>query len=247
MILNIPHASDYIPERGLFLINDETLKRELFYATDWFTDELFVHYASVRLIADKSRLYIDMERFNDSRESDNNDAGRGIIYTRTLDGLRLKIIENYDISEYNEYHKKLESFVEQYHGIYPVSVIVDCHSFQEGIGYRINGIAEPDICLGFSEDNAPDQDLILKIYKYLTSKGYRVSFNYPFYGSICPDSYATRRDKVQSIMIEVNRKLYMRNEDFVAVKTDNFDNIKADMFDVLEIISNYEAGMIIDS
>jgi hypothetical protein len=48
-------------------------------------------------------------------------------------------------------------------------------------------------------------------------------------------------------MIEVNRKLYMRNEDFVAVKTDNFDNIKADMFDVLEIISNYEAGMIIDS
>jgi N-formylglutamate amidohydrolase len=247
MILNIPHASSKIYERGLFLVNDETLKKELFYSTDWFTDELFVYDASTRLIADKSRLHIDMERFNDSREYDNNNAGRGIIYTKTLDGFRLKTVENYDISEYIDYHKKLESFVEQYHGIYPVSVIVDCHSFQEGIGYRIAGIAEPDICIGFTDYNAPDQYLILKIYKYLSSKGYKVSFNYPYSGSICPDRYATHRDKVQSIMIEVNRKLYMRNEDFVAIKTDNFDNLKADIFNVLEIISNYEAGMIIVS
>ena len=244
MILNIPHASARIPERGLFLVNDETLKRELFYSTDWFTDELFVYDASTRLIAEKSRLYIDMERFNDIRELQNNNIGRGIIYTKTLDGYDLKTIKVYDISDYVDYHKKLDNLVEQYLSIYPVSVIVDCHSFQEGIGYKKKSIAEPDFCLGYTQYNAPNLSLIFKIEAYLSSKGYTVEFNYPFRGSICPDRYTSRKDKVQSIMIEVNRNLYMKNEDFVAVKTENFDNVKADINKVLDMISDYEAGFI---
>ena len=240
MILNIPHASVRIPERGLFLVNDETLKRELFHSTDWFTDELFVYEASTRLISEKSRLYLDMERFNDIREIQNNNIGRGIIYTKTIDGYDLKTIKDYDITEYIDYHKELVNFVEQYLSIYPVAVIVDCHSFEEGVGYRRENLIDPDICLGFSESNAPDQNLILKIDAYLTSKGYHVGHNYPFSGSICPDRYISQRDKVQSIMIEVNRKLYMKNEDFVAVKTENFENVKADINNVLDIISNYE-------
>jgi N-formylglutamate amidohydrolase len=244
MILNIPHASAKIPERGLFIINDETLKRELFYATDWFTDELFVHDASTRLIAEKSRLYIDMERFNDSREIENDKIGRGIIYTKTLDGNRLKSVESYDISEYFEYHKKLESFIDQYTTLYPIAVIVDCHSFQEGIGYSEKNMKAPDICIGFSRYNSVDISLIEAIGKFFVSRGYTIKHNYPFSGSICPDRFTSRSDKVQSIMIEVNRKLYMKNEDFIAVKTENFDRLKDDIRNILNLICDYEAGVI---
>ena len=58
------------------------------------------------------------------------------------------------------------------------------------------------------------------------SLGYQVGINAPFSGTLTPLKYYHKNPSVKSVMIEINRKLYM---DENGQKTENFDKLKQDI------------------
>ena len=59
--------------------------------------------------------------------------------------------------------------------------------------------------------------------RFLQSRGYTVSVNSPFAGTLVPMRFYQKDARVSSIMIEINRRLYMtadgrRNGDFLQIR-----------------------------
>lgn len=82
----------------------------------------------------------------------------------------------------------------------PDDLLIDCHSFPSEMNRNI------DICIGFNEDRTkPSQSTIEYIYSTFERVGYRVGVNEPYSNSISPNC----RFAYQSIMIEVNKQVYM--------------------------------------
>ena len=60
---------------------------------------------------------------------------------------------------------------------------------------------------------------------YFTKAGLEVAVNTPFAGAIVPEPFYSQRDKrVQSLMIEVNRSLYM--DEKTGRKKETFEEVK---------------------
>ena len=70
-------------------------------------------------------------------------------------------------------------------------------------------LKRPDICLGDSKDNTPFW-LLNKIDNIFDLNEFKVSINYPYSGTIVPKKYIGATN-VHSIMIEINRDLYMKD------------------------------------
>lgn len=65
------------------------------------------------------------------------------------------------------------------------------------------------ICIGFDEFHKDE-----KIVKLLleTFKDYNVAINSPYTGSLVPIKYYMKDARVKSVMIEVNKKLYLEDD-----------------------------------
>ncbi len=67
--------------------------------------------------------------------------------------------------------------------------------------------------------------------------GFRVSAQSPVRGSIVPMKHYGKDRRVTSIMVEVNRRLYM--DERTGAKRESFDAIKADIANLLPVIREY--------
>ena len=210
-ILHIPHANINIPNYTDFnidLIDDEILK-----LTDWATDIIFNVDNIDKIITPFSRVFCDVERLDDDNEIMYN-VGRGIYYTNTDNGNILRTLnENNKINVINEYYNKhhllLEKLVENKLNLYNEAIIIDCHSFANtpfntDLNQNNN---RPDICIGTDNIHTP-QNLIDKIVNHFKSYNLSVEINSPYSGTIVPLKY-NNNSNVKSIMIELNRDLYM--------------------------------------
>ncbi|MBR5933302.1 MAG: N-formylglutamate amidohydrolase [Treponema sp.] len=87
----------------------------------------------------------------------------------------------------------------------------------------------PDICIGTDDFHTPDE-----LKEYFTSefakRNYRVKINSPFCGSIVPLKYYRKNRNVKSIMIELNRSLYM---DKTGKKTEGFAALKKEVAEII--------------
>ena len=70
--------------------------------------------------------------------------------------------------------------------------------------------------------------------------GYSVAVNEPYAGTLVPSDYYRSDSNVQSVMIEVNRALYM--DESTGVKLSGFGDVKAHITELLRIIDNYVEG-----
>jgi N-formylglutamate deformylase len=88
-------------------------------------------------------------------------------------------------------------------------MLIDGHSFPSiPLPYELDqGPERPDICIGTDPDHTPHwlRDLAVAVFEGL---GWSVAVNRPFSGALVPFAYATHR-RVGSVMVEVNRRLYM--------------------------------------
>jgi N-formylglutamate deformylase len=105
------------------------------------------------------------------------------------------------------------------------SLIVDCHSFPSiALPYELDQSADrPDICIGADCFHTP-QLLIDTIRGEFEKFGYSTAVNKPFAGTIVPMAYYQKERSVESIMIEVNRKLYM--DESTGTKNAGFNLVK---------------------
>jgi N-formylglutamate amidohydrolase len=235
LILHIPHSSTKIKNQHEYTSH----LSEAYELTDYLTDELFYHPDSEPCIFEFSRLYCDVERFIDDKM---NNIGQGIIYTDYKQKLRTPSEETKkDIMKlYNNHHKLLTQKIRNSIALFPEVIVVDCHSFLDKPGY-------PDICIGINDFDNPSQEtqktqktqkilnLVIKISSFIKSYGLTVGINFPYKGSILPEEFHNNKS-INSIMIEVNKKLYLIDNK----KSENFNKTKSIIYGILDIISEYE-------
>jgi len=230
MILHIPHSSSKIPMYKGFTVGKEILEREIIKLTDWYTDELFLIEDSITIRADFSRIFCDTERFSEDSEEIMSKYGMGVLYEKSDDGsvirevnpkLRKEILDSY----YWPHHQRLNQAVEEQIESYGQALIVDCHSFPSKPLIRDLNKEEnrPDFNIGTDTYHTPPY-LIESSQEFFKEKGYSLGIDWPYNGSIVPLNHYQKSKNVQSIMLEVNRALYLnepgnqKSENYIKVK-----------------------------
>lgn len=243
MILHIPHSSMLIPDdiRRQFILSDDELEKELLSMTDLYTDDLFhpLTKFDTAIIYPVTRLVVDPERFIVDKQEPMSEKGMGVIYTKTAHGkdLRHSITHQERTMLINMFyfwhHDILTNAVESELRINGSALIVDCHSFPSvPLPYEFSqSLDRPDICIGVDSFHTPEE-LSLECIKSFQEKGYTVRINQPFSGTIVPMPHYLKNKDVQSIMIEVNRSLYMYEN--TGEKKTKYDKVRSDLESVLE-------------
>lgn len=236
ILFHIPHASLKIPKQywKICLKDKHYIEKTNYNLSDYLVDKLIPDKCH-KLIFKYSRLFCDVEKFkNDSKEIMFM-LGMGVIYTNDCDNqitiptkkYKRKIIKNY----YDKYHSKLNKIVSDMLRKYNKCLIIDLHSFSDEIVKKLFNIDNnPDICIGI--DNIySDKTLVNLTIEHFKKYGYSVEINKPYSGTIIPNKYYNKRDnRLVSIMIEINKRIYLENIDkFVELKkclTDYYNKIK---------------------
>lgn len=230
ILIHVPHSSTFIPpeEKHFFLKDD--LSDEIMKMTDLYTDELFSCGRDM-LTFPVSRLVCDVERFRDDGDEPMAEKGMGLAYTKCADGAPLRnvspqkraaIVRKY----YDPYHESFTDMVNEKLHECGKCVIIDGHSFSaEQLPYETDPL-RPDFCIGTDSFHTPVK-LLHTCVTFLRSCGFKVAVNRPFSGTIVPVEHLHSDINVDSIMIEVNRRLYV----------DSSGN-KTDMFPVIERVIN---------
>ncbi|MCV6606682.1 MAG: N-formylglutamate amidohydrolase [Campylobacterales bacterium] len=223
VVVHIPHSGLVIPDefRGDYLLDDEELERNIYQYADYKADKFFggltSRYDSV--ISPYSRLFFDPERFfDDDLEPMEKNHGLGWFYHNgILDKKPLRSKDNKEkiAKYYHQHHKKLTDLVEEKLKIFGECIIIDCHTFSnERYWFMDKNSPLPDVCIGFEKFHK-DEKLIKEIEKVFLGK--EILMNSPYSGSMVPSKFYQKDKRVKSVMIEVNKKLYLQ-EDNVTVK-----------------------------
>ncbi len=237
LILHIPHSSTYLPE-SFYVLEDVSLDQEFQRMTDWFTDELFDFEEATKLVFPYSRLYCDVERFREDRDEPMASKGMGVCYTSTSFGTKLREVSREEkefikATIYDKHHKNLTALVDEALEVHETVLIIDCHSFpNEFLAQHKKSDKRPDICIGTDDFHTPSE-LIEYLRNCFEKEGLSVEINEPFCGTMVPLNHYHKDRRVKSVMIEVNRKLYL-NEKFQ--KNENFNRIKQFINDTLNAI-----------
>jgi N-formylglutamate deformylase len=229
IIFHIPHASTHIPPevRDELLLDDEALTRELRLLTDHFTDRMFGLLAlpgDVEVVCPVSRLVVDVERFAVDDDEPMSASGMGAIYTHTHDKHMLRasthsreaLMQRY----FEPHHTALTMAVDRHLAQQGAAMIVDCHSFPEhALPYELDqALRRPDVCIGTDTVHTRG-DVAETVEKVYRAHGFDVARNTPFAGALVPLVHYGLNAKVQSVMIEIRRDLYM-NEATATLKSD---------------------------
>lgn len=217
LILHIPHATTPIPFLDGFVANRGVIQSQINLLTDWYADRIFSSSGATSLVVPFSRVFCDVERLNDEDEPLAK-IGRGFYYTKTDEGAPLRK-ESAEIKKriYRDYylphHIALSKLVDEKLVGVGRCTIIDCHTFTD---FPLKTDLDQqffraDICLGTNSFHTPDW-LLKKFTHGFENAGYSISFNRPYSGTIVPLKFAGTEKQVNSIMVEVNRRLYLDSE-----------------------------------
>jgi N-formylglutamate amidohydrolase len=225
VVLHVPHDSTVVPAdvREQFTLDDAELAQELNRMTDHRTLELFRDPASAAVVvrAPVSRLVVDVERFVDDADEPMAARGMGAVYTMTsqLAPLRRQLgasdrealIHTY----YRPHHARLEAAVAAVLERHGRCLVIDCHSFPDTL-LPYEGadpcVARPHICIG-TDDFHTSAALAGSFTEAFRRAGWTVRLNEPFAGALVPRSRYRRDPRVAAVMVEINRRLYLREDD----------------------------------
>lgn len=219
VLLHIPHASIDFPNhffKGV-LLDAEYLYKYAVEMGDIFVDEIFKDFKAKKLLAKYSRLYCDLERYRDDKKEIMSKYGQGVVYTHTYNNILFHIHDDLYkekvLRYYDKFHKKFDKaalrIVKKGYNL----LILDCHSFSEKMASQLHVGPFPDICIG-TEEEFYNLDILNYIKKKILEKGLTYKENFPYSGSIIPNAIYNKKEKykgrVISIMIEINKKLYLK-------------------------------------
>lgn len=243
LLIHIPHSSTAVPEdvrRGI-LLTDSELAQEILLIADLHTDALFELDGAARIRNEYCRLVFDPERFRDDDVEPMARFGMGAIYVSTVDGRPMRVLSPGDREAlmgrfYDPYHAALQKAVDGILAQNGKCLIVDGHSFSsKPLPFeKDQSPNRPDICIGTDDFHTPET-LTAQIEGYIARQGMTMKRNSPFAGTITPMKHFRRDRHVQSVMIEVNRRLYM-NED-TGEKLAEFEPVRSFIHGLLEIMT----------
>jgi N-formylglutamate amidohydrolase len=219
-----------MPDKTGFLVNDDVLNNEIQQLTDWYTDDLFYSGNDIMIKAEFSRVFCDVERFSDDSKEIMAAFGMGVLYEKNdfgviirniVPGLRTKILTNY----YWKHHSALNKAVNDQLRKYNKALILDCHSFpdkpfERDLNKQPN---RPDMNIGTDNFHTPPYLLELSV-DFFQTRGYSVGVDWPYSGAMVPTAYYKKDRRVKSIMLEINRKLYLKED--TNKKSENYAVVK---------------------
>ena len=240
LILHIPHSSDNIPFKDGYVVDETILNNEILKLTDWYTDDLFHSDTDEMIIANFSRIFCDPERFSEDEHEEMASVGMGVLYEKTDDNLlmrkithelRTKILDEY----YWVHHQKLNNAVNQQLEKYGKAIIIDCHSMSDipFIRDKDQNTKRTDYSIGIDSIHTSNE-LLQTTLNFFSDRGIEVAINSPYSGTLVPMEHYQKNENVQSIMIEVNRKLYLKDNS--NIKSENYSVVKRLLQDYLEVI-----------
>ena len=218
LLIHIPHDSVVIPsaERADFVISEADLRQEQHWLTDWHTGDLYAKGIAADGIvrAEVSRLVVDVERFADDQLERCSLVGMGATYVKTCDGRPLRVLSPERRAElldryYWPHHRALNEAAAARLARFGRCVILDAHSFPTGqLPTQVGFSAPLEIGIGTQPGHtSPELRSLAEIF--FRANGFTVGVDIPFSGAIVPNRFFGTEPRVQSLMIEVRRDLYM--------------------------------------
>ena len=244
MILHVPHSSTNIPSMDGFIIDENAIAQEMLKLTDWYTDDLFYSGEDEMIKAEFSRIFCDPERFVDDAQEIMAQYGMGVLYKKNDNGdnirkvtpaLRERVLTDYDW----KHHEKLSKAVNNQLHLFEKAFIIDCHSYPSIPLKRDldKNPKRPDFNIGTDSFHTPKKWIELSV-SFFESAGYSLGIDWPYKGSIVPMEHYQKNKNVQTIMLEINRGLYLNepsNE-----KSDRYLEIKKIAGEFINAIKNCE-------
>lgn len=229
-LIHLPHAGTHIPEKYHhdYYLSKEELQNNIFQYADLYTDELFSQmyqkFGGVK--SDYSRLLFDPERFfDDEMEAMQKKYKLGWFYENAI--LEKKPLRSTESKEelsklFHAHHKELNAKTQAKLDLHSKCTVIDCHSFSnERYWFHDASIQLPDICIGFEEMHK-DPELIERILEEF--KEFDIGINKPYQGSLVPSDYYQKNTNVKSVMIEINKNIYLEKDN--VTKSKNFTTIQ---------------------
>ncbi len=233
ILAHIPHASLHIPEdmRDDYLLNEKELEEEVRVMADMYTDNLFgglfERCGGLRL--DVSRVFLDVERFKDDELEPMAKQGMGFAYSKTsmLRDLRSLKYKEKIAKIYDAYHEALNDLVDAKLAAHGHCLILDCHSFPSvPRPYQVEKEYDHvDVCIGFDTFHK-EEKTVVKIRQAFEDVGLHVEENFPYRGSMVSNRHYGKENNVKSVMIELNRRIYMDDVETFH-KSGSYDDVKA--------------------
>jgi N-formylglutamate amidohydrolase len=241
-VVHIPHASTVVPAaaRSSIALSENELQHELLTMTDHFTDELFRVSKNLAKTVKfpVSRLVVDPERFVNDRDEPMAAKGMGVIYTLASSRQQLRKAPSMQERDellsmyYFPHHLRLAKEVDAALAMHDRCLIVDAHSFSSRpLPHEADQHPDRcDICVGTDPFHTPLWLADFTVHGF-RNRNCHVEVNRPFGGSLVPEKYHGRDKRVLSIMIEVNRSLYM--DEVSGERLAAFDAVAANIQQVL--------------
>jgi N-formylglutamate deformylase len=236
VVLHVPHHSTMIPSsvRDQFLLQSSELMHEVVRMTDHLTLPLFAGESKSGqiVVAPVSRLVVDVERFPEDGDEPMSERGMGVIYTSTADGFplrrpisqaeRQRLLADY----YLPHHAKLSAAVGASLERTGQCLIIDAHSFpSQPLPYELDQDTErPEVCIGTDPFHTP----VFARQAFVAgfeAQGFAVAVDRPFAGALVPADFYRKDSRVLSVMVEINRGLYL--DELSAVPLPSFPHIAA--------------------
>ena len=242
IILHVPHSSTNIPLTEGYVVDFIALEKEMLKLTDWYTNDLFFAEAEEMIKAEFSRIFCDPERFTDDSHEIMSQYGMGVLYEKNDEGdtirkvtpeLKQKILAEY----YWKHHEKLSQAVDNQLNRFGTALIIDCHSYPSNPLKRDldKNPLRPDFNIG-TDTYHTSQKLIDLSVNFFEKKGYSLGIDWPYKGSIVPLEHYNKNSNVQTIMLEINRALYLKEPS--NDKSENYSEIKKITAEFIEMMKN---------
>jgi N-formylglutamate deformylase len=240
LVLHIPHSSTDIPSREGYTVDLATLENEILKLTDWYTDDLFYSEADDMIRAEFSRIFCDVERFADDSQEIMSQYGMGVLYEKNDEGKLIRkvtpelkeiVLKNY----YWKHHEKLSLAVNNQLKRFGKALIIDCHSYPSTPLKRDldKNPIRPDFNIGTDSYHTP-QELIDISVSFFENAGYTLGIDWPYKGSIVPMEHYQKNKNVQTLMLEINRALYLREP--TNEKSERYSETKKVVLEFLNVI-----------
>jgi N-formylglutamate amidohydrolase len=242
IILHVPHSSIIIPSIKEYIVDKETIEAEILNLTDWYTDDLFESENDEMVKAEFSRIFCDPERFTDDSQEIMAQFGMGVLYEKNDEGEVIrKVTPEFKEKVLNEYywkhHSKFSEAVNAQLQQFGKALIIDCHSYpSKPLKRDLDKNAQrPDFNIGTDAFHTPKH--LVEISKaFFDNAGYSLGVDWPYKGAIVPLEYYQKNQNVQTIMLEINRALYLKEP--TNEKSEKYLEIKKLTGDFIKTIKN---------
>jgi len=145
---------------------------------------------------------------------------------------------------YEPYHAELAAIVSRTRATFGRAWHLSCHCMS-AVGaptHPDKGQPRADICLGNIDGLTSSDEFIQFVRRSFEDVGYSVSVNVPYKGAEINRRYGDPANRVESILVEANKKLFMDVKTFK--KTEAFAKVQRDFATVLDTIARLAARQV---